>query len=330
MILKRNRAHRLAIFNHKGGVGKTTLTINIASEIAALGKKVLLVDSDPQCNITSHLLESEVVDDLLDTSDTPDGRTVWSALRSVVEGVGEARSIEPYELSRNNLFLIPGDIRLSEFESELGAFWGQCLQRKMRGFTGTTALSGLINTISNDLDFDYVFYDSGPNIGPLSRNILLDCDEFIVPVACDEFSVRALKTLGRTLAGWIQEWEIITALAPENIYLFPGHPKFIGYIAQRIRVYGGQLTKQHSYYLSLIDRHIQSEIIAVLGKVDRTLSVPHSRSKLGEIKDFSTLVAASQREGVAISDVSVGTAQQRKSAHTAFSSIAKKILNRTS
>ncbi|MCH8098428.1 MAG: ParA family protein [Proteobacteria bacterium] len=330
MTPQRSNAQRLAIFNHKGGVGKTTLTVNIADEIAALGKNVLLVDSDPQCNLTSYLIDEEVIDDLLDHSDEDVGKTVWSALKPIVEGSGDIREIKPYELPNGNRYLIPGDIRLSEFEAELGDFWGQCLQRKVRGFRGTTALSILVNQISARLDIDYVFYDSGPNIGPLNRAILLDCDYFIVPVAPDLFSVRALKTLGRTLARWIEEWRTIVDLAPEGIYLLPGTPQFLGYIPQRFRVYGGQPTLTHSKYLSIIERRIGSEVIAVLRTVDTELAPQGRRgAKLGEIKDFGTLVTASQHEGVPLAKVHACSNEQRSMIHTSFHQIAVKIIERT-
>lgn len=64
---------RITLFNHKGGVGKTTLTANIAFALAEIGKSVLLVDSDPQCNLTSYLLADDVVDELLNESDGPQG-----------------------------------------------------------------------------------------------------------------------------------------------------------------------------------------------------------------------------------------------------------------
>src|SRR5258708_6910447 len=124
-------ARRLSIFNHKGGVGKTTLTFNIAYALASLNKRVLLVDSDPQCNLTAYLIEGDVLDDILDHSDDPDGKTIWSAVKPIVEATGPIREPNPLELPGPDIFLMPGDIRLSDFESDLNGFWGECLQRKV-------------------------------------------------------------------------------------------------------------------------------------------------------------------------------------------------------
>src|SRR5579862_5487169 len=182
LVTSRAPAKRLSIFNHKGGVGKTTLTFNIAYMLASMGKRVLLVDSDPQCNLTAQLIDSKVLDNLLDQSDGLDGETLWSALKPIVDASGSVKPISTVDI-RSNLFLLPGDIQMSEFESDMNEFWRECFQRKRRGFVGTTALSTLINAICTAKEIEYVFYDSGPNLGPLNRVILLDCDYFIIPAA---------------------------------------------------------------------------------------------------------------------------------------------------
>ena len=206
----------------------------------------------------------------------------------------------------------------------MAEFWGQCLQRKLRGFRGTTAISEVVNAMAESLGADYVFFDSGPNIGPLNRAILLDCDYFIVPVACDLFSLRALKTLGRTLVDWIDAWSTICDLAPRDTYLLPGQPKFLGYIPEGFRVYGGRVSAEHSMALSRIDKEILDQIVQVLKH--RNLAPRRAKGfRLGEIKDFGILVSASQNEGVPIYEVTKGSAEQRERAKNAFLSLAEKI-----
>jgi cellulose biosynthesis protein BcsQ len=316
-------AKRLSIYNHKGGVGKTTLTYNIATQLASKGKRVLLVDADPQCNLTAYVIDTEVLDDMLDHSDDENGETLWSAVKPIVDGSGELREIKKIEL-RRGLSILPGDIRLSDFEEELSEFWRQCFQRKRRGFIGTTAISGIVNTVCEREEIDFVLYDSGPNIGPLNRVILLDCDYFIVPAAYDLFSVRALKTLGRTLYTWISDWETISELAPDGLYLLPGRPNFLGYIPQNFTVYRGGVASQQAKYLGLLDKSIQTEIVGVLKELG--VAKPRSSYQLGEVKDFGMLVAASQREGRPIFSVHAGTRQQRERARADFGAIANKII----
>jgi cellulose biosynthesis protein BcsQ len=324
---KRHRAIRISIFNHKGGVGKTTLTINIAAALASLRKKVLIVDSDPQCNSTSYLVEASVVDEMLENSEKPEGKTLWSALRPLSEGIGDLTPISPIGVGIDRVFLVPGDIRLSSFEMDLNEFWTECLKRRPKGFRGTCAISRLVNSLCSRRDFDFVFYDSGPNIGPLNRIVLLDSDFFIVPAACDEFSIRALKTLGRTLADWIIEWRTIVDLAPEDTYLLPGSPRFLGYIPQRFRVYGGKPTTDYSEFLPRLERQIFADIIKVLKRVDPTIVDGMAGSlRLGMVPDFSGRASTAQRMGLPIP--LVGNISQAKPAADVFLPIAKRIVAR--
>lgn len=325
---RRSSAKRIAVFNHKGGVGKTTLTANIASEMADLGKRVLLVDADPQCNLTSLLVDPTVVDDLLDHSDGREGATIWSAVKPVVEGTGEIRDVTPIELP-SGCFLLPGDIRLSDFEAELNDFWSQSIQRKMRGYIGTSAISMLVNRICASYEIDYVFYDCGPNIGHLNRIIILDCDYFVVAAATDQFSVRAFKTLGRTLSAWVEQWKVISDLAPAQTYLLPGHPQFLGYVPQRFRVYGQQPSAADRRFMAELHRRAQSEISAVLRKVDRSLAPsPLVDLKLGEVKDLHSMIAESQRQSQPLSDVQGVSTAKRLAAKRIFSALAKTIIAR--
>lgn len=312
------REKRVVLFNHKGGVGKTTLTANLAFAFAEQGKKVLLVDGDPQGNLTSYLIEETVVNDLLDTSDSVDGRTLWSALKPVAEGAGGAKEITAFEV-RDNIWLLPGDIRLAEFEAELSSFWGECFQRRVRGFRGTQALASLVGQVSNRLGCDLVLYDCGPNIGSLTRVILLDCDNFIIPAACDLFSTRAIKTVGHTLALWIDDWRSIGELAPPDLIGMPGKPRFSGYIPQRFRVYGGVPSMEFSKMLPLIERAVREDVIALLARIDESL-VPSSGSSISlpEVKDFGSVSTTAQKQGIPLWSVKETSDQQRTEAKMAF------------
>jgi hypothetical protein len=175
---------------------------------------------------------------------------------------------------------------------------------------------------------DFVFYDAGPNIGPLNRVILLDCDYFIVPVACDLFSVRALKTLGITLSKWISDWALISELAPVNTPGLSAFPLFLGYVPQRFRVYGGDVARGYAKYLPQIEKHIESDLVSVLRNVDVGL-VPKPGRVLGQVKDFATIAAASQRAGRPMKDADAGTSIQRSEAAETFLEIARNIIEWT-
>jgi len=175
---------------------------------------------------------------------------------------------------------------------------------------------------------DFVFYDSGPNIGPLNRVILLDCDYFIIPAACDLFSIRAFKTLGRTLFEWIRDWDTILKLAPDDTYLLPGRPHLMGYIPQRFRQYAGDLAWDYRKFLTRIQRRVIADVANVLRQIDHSLaSTTLTEIRLGMVKDFGRLAPKAQAEGVPI--WKVGNAQEQAAAWETFELVAKNVIQRS-
>ncbi len=319
---------RITLFNHKGGVGKTTLTVNLAFALGEMGKRVLLVDSDPQCNLTSYLVDPEVVDIWLDDSESADGKTIWSALSPLVDAGRDIRNVLPFERA-DNVFLMPGDIRLSQYELALQQSWIDCYQRKIRGFLETTALSRLVDVCSAAVNADFVLYDVGPNIGPLNRAILLDCDYFIVPGACDYFSTRALKTLGHSVAGWVKDWDVISQLAPSDVPLLNGRPTYLGYVLQRFRMYGGVIASKYQEYARELGKRSYSEVAKVLKEIDEDLAPGTlSQFKLGQIKDFSSIANSAQQKGIPMSQVDDGAQYLRGEADEAFRTFAQTVISR--
>lgn len=324
-VLERHHAKRVALYSHKGGVGKTTLTANIAFALAETGQNVLLIDSDPQCSLSAYLLDGKRLDTLLDESDSEAGATVWSSLKWVQTKAQEPRPLEPTGV-RAKISLLPGDIRMSEFEEQLQQYWRETAERRPSAFVGCTALSLVTNSICAKHRIDVVFYDCGPNIGPLNRTIVLDCDLFIIPVACDEFSVRAVRTLGYTLPRWLSQWSDIADLAPDGTYLLPGRPHFLGYIAQQYRVYGGQITQGFAQFLDKIDRQVGADVVSVLRQFDPQLTSDHRSYEFGQIKNLSSIVAASQSAHLPLWAVSEGSAEARNEAKDEFYKMASRIV----
>ena len=319
------RPVRITLFNHKGGVGKTTLTANIAFAMAEMGKSVLLVDSDPQCNLTSYLLADDVVDDLLRESNESDGQTIWSAVRPVINNTGPGRLVEPQVVGQ--VKLLPGDIKLSEFEEFLYDSWTDSLKRRLGALRAITSISTLVDQTHRQSPIDFVFYDPGPNIGALNRALLLDSDFFIVPVACDLYSMRALATLGQAMSRWVFDAETIAAIAPDNATLLTAKPVFLGYIPQRFRVYGQKMVKEAGFYLREIKGRVHEDVAAVLRKQEESLAPPRSVDPvLGQVKDLASLVQAAQRQGVPIWECSLATTSQAKSTRSTFRKIAKCIV----
>lgn len=322
-------APRLVLFNHKGGVGKTTLTVNLAYALVEAGKRVLLIDTDPQCSMSSFYLEENYLDKLLDKSESSEGNTLWTALRPVSEGTGPIARIDPVRI-RDGLHLAVGDIRLSEFENSLGDCWRACMDRNRRGYHCTGALSQLVDGLVRRTKSDFVFFDSGPNIGPLNRVVLLDCSQFIIPAACDLFSTRALKTLGFALSQWVAAWARNAEQAPEGIPLLAGSPQLLGYIPQAFRVYRGEMSKAPFSVLGRLERRVLDFVWKPLQEASGLPTRDHpSKLKLGQVKFFGDLAPLGQNQGASLWNVSGGNADGKREARKVFSALARRVMSLT-
>jgi len=324
----------LALFNHKGGVGKTTLSINMADAMIDLGLRMLLIDADPQCNLTSFFLEEKQLDELLGESGEESGSTIWSAIKPVVDGKGPIKEIIPFEL-RPGLFLCPGDVLLSDYEEELPSAWTGSFARKERDYDVMCCLSRAGRELGKQYDVDLVIYDVGPNIGPLNRTILLDMDFFVTPVAADLFSLRALSTVGRALTRWIRDWQTVRELATaaDKPKLLGGWPIFLGYITSAYKVSSGRnATRPHEYWEAKIAPRVRDRIVEDLKNVNSSL-VPFSGSnKIAMIKDFHSLAPQAQTSGLAIGKlkghVNPGYYAQVEQAASEFRALAREVIRR--
>lgn len=161
----------IAIANQKGGVGKTTTSINLAASLGVLEKKVLLIDADPQANATSGIgIDVESVEigtyQLLEHSN--------SAKDAIVQS------------STPNLDIIPAHIDLVAIEIEL-------VDKPSREYMLKNALADIKD------DYDYILIDCAPSLGLLTLNALTAADAVIIPIQCEYFALEGLGKLLNTI-----------------------------------------------------------------------------------------------------------------------------------
>jgi chromosome partitioning protein len=168
-------ARVLAVANQKGGVGKTTTTINLAASLAVADRRVLLVDLDPQSNLTSGVGQKgkagpggTVYDALTAPGPTPDGRSF----------------VIPTMVDR--LTLMPADRQLTGAEIEMVSL----PHREER-------LRALLAPIRDD--YDYIFIDCPPSLGLLTLNALVAADAVLIPLHCEYFALEGLADLVSTI-----------------------------------------------------------------------------------------------------------------------------------
>lgn len=294
----------IALFNHKGGVGKTTITVNLARALAQLGLRTLVVDGDPQCNATAFYLNESAVDTLLDESiDPEEGGTLWSGIAKHVRALGDVRAVATHEVpGPQDVWLLPGDVLLGAFEDRLSSAWKDSFSRDATSIDLMSALHRSIAKSAAEVEADVVLLDVGPSLGSLNRSLLLGCDFYVVPVSCDLFSLRALRAVGHTLAQWTTDWATIRTLAAKvpGVTLLHGKPRFLGYITQHFNIYRGRSASAFEEWEKRIAPRVIRDIVKTLGEVDPQLVPDYGGSKLGAVPAFHSLAPLAQKLGLGI------------------------------
>lgn len=327
--------YSVALFNHKGGVGKTTLAVNVAGGLVDLGKRVLLVDADPQCNISSFFLREAQLDEILGESCEHDGgKTIWSALKPVVVGTGDVADVPVYSAAgKNHLWLMVGDVLLATYEEELPAAWADSFARKPRGYAVMGAMDRAVKRAAKKCQADIIIYDVGPNVGPLNRTILLSCDAFVTPVAPDLFSLRALTSVGVSIGKWISDWRTVQMLAPHErkAELIKAAPTYLGYIVSAFKAYGGSKSQPHEYWESRIAPRVKNRVVDVLRAIDGDL-VLKPPYKMADVKHYQSLAAVAQDYGLPLGWLTGyangGYNPEIAATRSLFTSVAKELLSR--
>ncbi|BCV26000.1 ParA family protein [Gelria sp. Kuro-4] len=322
----------ITIFNHKGGVGKTTVAFNLGLALGKLGKRVLLADLDPQANLTALAIPEN---DLFSIYGEDAGWTIAMAVRPLISGEGDFVASAPQEI-RHNVLLVPGDIRLADFESLLPSSWTESLAGQERGFRVTSAIYRLLHTLSRQHGCDLVICDVGPNIGALNRAIIASSDFLMLPVSSDLFSLRALETVGKSVVEWVKQWRRARGGVPQKLgFDIPrGSPVFLGYVVQQFGVYGGRPAAAYRHWQERLEPALISGVVTPLQEMGLVRDSLDSL-KLANIRDFHSLAPKAQQTCKAIFELDSSEAPGQHintvaEASQVFEDLATKVIVKTS
>lgn len=280
----------VTVFNNKGGVGKTTLTYHLAHALGELGHKVLLIDLDPQCNLTIIALQMDTIHDIWTAEDQfiedfanareqlGDGafkdmlhkpRSIHFTLKPTEDGTAEVDALPPPIPLKDGVHIIPGRLTLHLFEAKIGERWSGIYQGDPLSIRTGTRVRALAHEYAKIYGYDIVILDTSPSLGALNRHLLSLADGFIIPCSPDLFSVYGIRNIGDALRTWRKQFEsIFHFLSDQKRANFPEKfVRFMGYTIYNAKRYSKyendlNLAKAHHNYAVQIPSTIASSIDA--------------------------------------------------------------------
>ncbi|WP_312359147.1 ParA family protein [Mixta calida] len=279
----------ISLFNNKGGVGKTTLTWNLSVSLSAKGKSVLLIDFDPQCNLSIALLGETGFSKLLKKdAANPYGKTIRAFCQPFIQqdippSVHTFPPLYPMEAGSGRLDVVPGDFWLNNLSDVISVGTDLIAGNAVTRFLIPSLIANKAQELNN-CEYDYVLIDVPPSFNTIVRSALYCSDYYLVPCTADVFSAYCIGLIGETLPKFRDDWEqgIKRSSAQSNPLISQkGQPKFAGWIFNGFdkRKPPGQL--------------VSSEIAADAAHRDKIIdSVKNDlRPKLSSIKTYPSVAS---------------------------------------
>lgn len=323
-------AEIVTFFNHKSGVGQTSLVYHVAWMLTEIGYRVVAADLDPQANLTSAFLEEEQVEKLWSAQ----RRTVWGAIMLFQEGVGPIVDAVVTPTSNERLVVLPGDLALSAFEDDLSIEWLNCLGGKARSFQIVSAFHTVLARTAEQHAADFVLVDVGPTLGAINRSALVASDHVVIPVAPDLFSLQGLRNVGPKLHAWSTSWQERLASAPTSLGPLPqGGMKVLGYVVLGHGVRLNQPVKAYQRWMDQIPGVFSRSILNEHSSAPTT--VTDDKYGLALLKHYHSLLPLGQEARKPVFALTPadgafgGHAQAAQSAYLDFKNLATAIVTAT-
>ena len=281
----------IALFNNKGGVGKTSLVYHLSWMLREFGLRVITVDLDPQANLTSMFLEEDRLEDIWSDLDNP--RSLLGSIRPLIEGIGDISS--PYvEEIADGLGLVPGDLGLAGFEAALSENWVKCLEGDPRAFRIESAFWRILTMGGEKIGADVAIIDVAPSLGAINRSALIAADYVAIPLSPDLFSLQGLRNLGPTLRAWRHAWHERLERQPQrlDVDLPGGQMKPVGYVMMRHAIRLDRPVKAYARWIEKVPGEYE---VSVLGKSKSTgRTIADDPNCLAQLRDYRSLMPLAQ------------------------------------
>jgi len=292
----------ISLFNHKGGVSKTTTAFNLGWAMADRGHRVLIVDGDPQCNLTGTVLGFDGIDDFARFYKDNPNSNISACLTPVFQGTGVPLMAAGVCKTPNpKLFLLAGNIELSENETQVAvALSTSAAIPALQNIPGS--LCALLRMTARENNIDAVIVDMSPSVGAINQCFLMGSDYFIIPTSPDYYCNQAVSSLSRVLPRW--NAGVAQFRAEALLYPFPATPpRFCGIISQRYRPHMGNPASSFQQWIDHIKSTVNTELVPSLRRIGMIVTEAAFRAaepgdapyNLINIADFNSLIAQSQK-----------------------------------